>query len=73
MTLNGKQLSWVESVAHLGHILHESGNMDQDIRARRASFINESTQIRETSSFASPVDVLSAVKTYVFMVAICGY
>ena len=65
LTLDGMQLPWVESAAHLGHILHESGTMDQDIRAKRATFINESTQIRETFSFASPVEVLSAVKTYV--------
>ena len=32
LMLDGKQLPWVESAVHLGHILHQSGNMDKDIR-----------------------------------------
>ena len=62
--LDGKELPWVESAAHLGHILHESGSMDKDIKAKRASFIGESTEVRETFGFASPAEVLRAVKLY---------
>ena len=39
--------------------------MDQDIRAKRASFIADSTECREMFSFASPYEVLRAVKVYV--------
>ena len=39
LMLNGKELPWVESALHLGHVLHESGSMDQDTKAKRASFI----------------------------------
>ena len=53
--LDGKELTWVESAAHLGHIIHETGNMEKDIRVKRAVFIDESTTIREVFSFASPV------------------
>ena len=63
--LDGKNLPWVESAPHLGHILHESGSMDQDTKAKRAKFIDESTRIRETFQFASPCEVLRAVKVYV--------
>ena len=62
--LYGKELPWVSSGTHLGQLLHESGNMDQDVRVKRASFIQESTDIRETFSFANPVEVLGAVKVY---------
>ena len=30
LTMNGKQLPWVESALHLGHVLHESGTMEQE-------------------------------------------
>ena len=63
--LNGKQLPWVESALRLGHVLHESGSMAKDIKAKRASFICESTECRETFGFASPGEVLRAVKVYV--------
>ena len=36
LMLNGKELPWVESALHLGHVLHESGSMDQDTKAKRA-------------------------------------
>ena len=65
LVLDGKDLPWVESAPHLGHILHESGSMDQDTRCKRASFIDESTQVREAFGFASPSEVLRAVKVYV--------
>ena len=65
LMLNGKELPWVESAVHLGHVLHESGSMDQDIKAKRATFIADSTECRETFGFASPVEVLRAVKVYI--------
>ena len=65
LTLDGEQLPWVESAAHLGHVLHQSGKMDKDIRSKRAQFIDESVHVREGFEFASPVEVLQAVKLYV--------
>ena len=49
---------------HLGQTLHESGSMDQDASIKRATFIQESTEIREVFSFANPVEILSAIKVY---------
>ena len=43
LILYGNQLPWVESAAHLGHVLHQSGTMDKDVRMKRARFIDEST------------------------------
>ena len=65
LALDGKDLPWVESAHHLGHILHESGSMDQDLKVKRAAFIDESTKVREAFNFASPCEVLRAVKVYV--------
>ena len=64
LTLYGKELPWVASATHLGHELHESGAMDHDIRVKRAEFINKTTEIRETFSFASPVEVLRSLKVF---------
>ena len=62
--LDGKVLPWVESAAHLGNVIHESGTMDKDAKLKRASFIRESTELRETFGFASPSEVLRSVKLY---------
>ena len=58
-------LPWVESAVHLGHVLNQSGTVMKDIMSMRATFIDSSTEIRETFGFASPVEVLGAVKLYV--------
>ena len=62
--LDGKVLPWVESAVHLGNFIHESGSMDKDAKVKRAAFIRESTELRETFGFASPSEVLRAVKLY---------
>ena len=62
LILSGKELPWVTSATHLGHEFHESGTMDYDTRVKSAEFISKSTEIRETFFFASPVEVLKAVK-----------
>ena len=65
LVLDGKSLPWVESAPHLGHILHESGTLDLDIKVKRAAFIDDSTKVSEAFEFASPCEVLRAVKVYV--------
>jgi hypothetical protein len=61
LLLDGKVLPWVESAAHLGNVILESGTMDKDAKLKRASFIRESTELRETFGFASPSEVLRSV------------
>ena len=53
LMLDGKQLPWVESGVHLGHILHQSGN--KDTRVERASFIDESVEGTEAFQFPNPI------------------
>ena len=38
--------------------------MDTDVRGKRAAFVTRSTEITETFGFASPLEVLKAVKFY---------
>ena len=64
LILDGKQLPWVESAHHLGHILHQSGTMQKDISVKKATFIDNSVEVRETFGFASPSEILQAVKLY---------
>ena len=64
LMLCGNQLPWVESAVHLGHELHESGTMDHDSVIKRAQFIEKSVEVRTMFEWASPTDVLKALKTY---------
>ena len=64
LSLYGKELPWVSSGTHLGQEIHETGTMDLDTRVKRANFIEQSIEIRESFSFASPVEVLRAVKVH---------
>ena len=52
------------SATHLGHELHQTANMDHDMKCKRARFIENSTEIRETFSFAEPSLILQAVRLY---------
>ena len=62
--LYGRDLPWVTHATHLGHELHQDCNMDMDTKMKRASFIKNSTDIRNTFHFALPGQVLNAVCTY---------
>ena len=64
LELDGKLLPWVESAVHLGHVLHQDGTMEKDIKVKRAAYIDDTVQIRESFEFASPAEVLKAVKLY---------
>ena len=64
LTLCGQKLPWVSTATHLGHELHESGSMEHDAEIKKAMFINQSVEIRETFNFASPNEVILALKVY---------
>ena len=64
LLLNDKYLPWVTQATHLGHVIHESGTMEKDARSKRAQFISDSLDVRETFQFASPVEILRAVKIH---------
>ena len=62
--LENRALPWVTSATHLGHKIHESGNMIYDAHVKRAQYIGKSVEVRETFGFASPADVLTALNVY---------
>ena len=64
LTLCGRELPWVSTATHLGHELSETGSMEYDAKVKRAIFIDRSVEVRETFKFASPVEVLHALKVY---------
>ena len=60
--LDGQDLPWVESAAHLGHTLHQITNMEKDCQKARARFIDKTVQLREELSFANADQILKAVQ-----------
>ena len=64
LILGGRELPWVKTATHLGHELHESGSMEHDVRIKWAEFIDNSVEVREAFKFASPVEILQALKVY---------
>ena len=64
LKLYGVDLPWVSTATHLGNELSEGCTMEQDMKQKRADFINKSTDIRETFSFAQPNQILQAVRVY---------
>ena len=55
---------WVQSAVHLGHTIHQDLTLDADARARRARFISSSVEVRNKFSFASPHQILKAVRIF---------
>ena len=64
LTLSGQELPFVSSALHLGHHLCEDGTMSHDCDVKRAEFISRMVEIRQTFSFASPVEILAATNLY---------
>ena len=64
LTLCGKILPYVRQADHLGNVLTEMGNMEQDASVKRATFIRSSSEIRETFKNAAPQEIIKALKIY---------
>ena len=64
LQLCGRDLPWVDSATHLGHELHSSGTMEYDCNIARARLIDQTVEVRQTFSFASPVEVVRAMQVY---------
>lgn len=64
LVLCGHDLPFVQQADHLGHVLTEVGNMEQDTEMKRAQFINSSVEVREVFKAAPPAEVIKALKVY---------
>ena len=64
LQLVGNPLPLASYATHLGHEFHEDRTMKMDTRMKRSSYISRSLEVRESFSFASPCQVLAAIKMY---------
>ena len=64
LQLNGRDLPYVTTCLHLGHILAQDGTMAHDCREKRANYIDQTVDIWTTFGFANPEQVLSAIDKY---------
>ena len=64
ISLSGRALPWVASATHLGHEIHESGDMAFDAKVKRAQYIGKSVEVRDIFNFASSPEVLTAKDKY---------
>ena len=62
--LCGRELPFVSQAEHLGNMLTEQGDMEQDSSIKRAQFIQGSVKTRELFKFAAPSEVVKALKVY---------
>ena len=62
--LNQRDLPWVTSADHLGHTFNQSCSMDQEIRIKRAKYIEKTVEIRNTFSWAHPNQMIRAGDIY---------
>ena len=46
LTLCGRDLPWVSTATHLGHELHETGDMEHDALVKWAAFIDQSVKLK---------------------------
>ena len=64
LLLCGRPLPYVQTATHLGHEIHESGEMRHDTTVKRAILIGKTVEVRDSFSFASPPSVLRALEVY---------
>ena len=65
LKLNGRELPFVPTALHLGHTLAQDGSMAHDVKIRRINYIDKTTDIRTTFSFAHPEQIISAIDKHV--------
>ena len=50
----GKIFPWVQHAVHIGNTLHEDGSMEQDVKVKRAIFVEESHHLQQEFFRAHP-------------------
>ena len=64
LMLCGRELPYVKQADHLGNMLTEQGDMEQDAVIKRAKFIQSPVEIRETFKFAAREEIIRCLKVY---------
>ena len=64
LQLYGQALPWVQRADHLGHVLSQMCNMENNAKVMRAKYIEKTLEIRESFSFAAPHQVIRALEIF---------
>ena len=64
LMLCGRELPFVGQADHLGHVLTDKGDMEQDAAVKRDRFVQSSVETREMFKWAAPAEVIKATKIY---------
>ena len=64
LTLNGKELPYVDSLSHLGHILSKDGKMVADTRSKRFGYIAKFNEVKESYKFLDPNELQEIILTH---------
>ena len=64
INLKGLNLPWVATADHLGHTFNDQGNMSNDIRIKRATFIDKAEDICFNLDWAHPNEKLRSADIY---------
>ena len=64
LKLNGRDLPFEKTATHLGHELSQACDMEQDMKIRRARYIDRTVDVQDTFDFAHPTQKLKAIDIY---------
>ena len=62
--LEGKQLPWVDSWPHLGHLLHRDESLDHDLLQKRGQFIGKLHSLKQEFGNQDPIVYTKLVSIY---------
>ena len=62
--LNGDPLPWKSTAKHIGCTLKDDGSMDQDVKVKRATFINDCMSLNNEFFFLKPEDQFRLLVLY---------
>ena len=65
ISLNGRDLPWVSSYKHLGHLLHDSEDWDHDLLLKRGTFIGGFHELQQELGLQDSSVMLRLVNTYI--------
>ena len=64
LKLNGRDLPYVPSGNHLGHEISQACDSELDTRIKRARYIDRTTDVIDSFSFAHPKQILRAIEVH---------
>ena len=64
VTLDDKELPWVDKADHLGHIVQQDLSMESDASKARGSFMSRASDMRDHLFFAHPEQRIQAIQLY---------